>query len=614
MQISNPFKFSSIRARIILILVIGAVGMCILAGVYKYLDYSKNKAINLERKTNAISQNILKILGIEAQYLKQHNKILLSSHQSINKSLKKDMVYVAEVTADEKIASLAEKMISLENNHQGLFQDMVKDIEFMDLKKAVFIEKMSEMSAIVNQIIQNIDTDDNELMLEGGSLDTATIGTRKELRDFRLFGNERLVTILNLLLFAELKKYDDAKALIAKDLTLVKKNVDMVIDGVENINYKKLWLNAKEILFKTDLLEKEVVDSWKKNQVLMGDIQNVGNQVQETVAEIVRLTQKNIQKNTKWGDIISLIAGLGGVLLLIITGFFIARSIDRSLKSAILGLTQSSDKVAIDSTEVASSSQSLAEGASEQAASIEETSSSLEEMSSMTRQNADNANQANRHMEEAHLVIKNAKKSMTELTNSMGEISAASEETGKIIKTIDEIAFQTNLLALNAAVEAARAGEAGAGFAVVADEVRNLALRAAEAARNTSNLIQETQSKVTGGSNLAKQTDSNFHQISDSVSSMVTLVSNIASASSEQAHGIEQMNKAVTEMDRVVQHNAASAEHSASAAQQMSAQSKEMRAMVKQLIDLWGGNEKVLDVSPRTQGPVQEDKVLLELV
>ena len=139
---SNLFKFSSIRARIILVIVIGTVGMCILAGVYKYLDYSKNKVINLERKSNFISQNILKSLGIEAQYLNHHNMTLLSTHQKIEKSLEKEMVYVAEVTTDKKIASLAEKMINLEKRHQDLFQDMVNNIEFMDLKKAVLVERI----------------------------------------------------------------------------------------------------------------------------------------------------------------------------------------------------------------------------------------------------------------------------------------------------------------------------------------------------------------------------------------------------------------------------------------------------------------------------------------
>jgi methyl-accepting chemotaxis protein len=209
-------------------------------------------------------------------------------------------------------------------------------------------------------------------------------------------------------------------------------------------------------------------------------------------------------------------------------------------------------------------SQTLSEAASEQAASLEETSSSLEEMTSMTKQNAGNATEANRLMNTAQEVIQKADGSMGELTGSMHEIAKASEQTQKIVKTIDEIAFQTNLLALNAAVEAARAGEAGAGFAVVADEVRNLALRAAEAAKSTSGLMEDIVRKVKNGEQLVGVTNEAFRQITESSTKVVKLIGEIAGASREQSEGIEQVNKAVAEMSSVTQRNAAGAEELAS--------------------------------------------------
>jgi methyl-accepting chemotaxis protein len=272
--------------------------------------------------------------------------------------------------------------------------------------------------------------------------------------------------------------------------------------------------------------------------------------------------------------------------------YLISRSIVNPIRNTIEGLNEGAEQVASASGQVSAASQSLAEGSSEQAAAIEETSSSLEEMSSMTKQNAEHAGQANTLMKESNAVIERANIAMNEVTSSMEEISKASVETQKIVKTIDEIAFQTNLLALNAAVEAARAGEAGAGFAVVADEVRNLAMRAAEAAKNTSDLIEGTVKRISEGSELVIKTNEAFSGVTSSSAKVGELVEEIAAASNEQAQGIEQINSAVTDMDKVTQQNAASAEESASASEQMNAQAEEMKGMVESLIMLVEGTKK----------------------
>ncbi|MHC1725402.1 MAG: methyl-accepting chemotaxis protein [Syntrophobacteraceae bacterium] len=215
--------------------------------------------------------------------------------------------------------------------------------------------------------------------------------------------------------------------------------------------------------------------------------------------------------------------------------------------------------------EIVNASRILSEMTCRQAAAVEQTSASLDEIASLTQQNAENTERADVVAGTLSQAVLNSKNAMTQLTSSMEAILRASRETSKIVRSIDEIAFQTNLLALNAAVEAARAGEAGAGFAVVADEVRNLALRAAEAAKDTTCLIEGTMKEVNGGSDFVTRTNAAFSNVSDGIADMAGLIRQIAGASREQAAGIEQISEAFAEIDTAVQQNAASAEGLAAA-------------------------------------------------
>jgi methyl-accepting chemotaxis protein len=311
---------------------------------------------------------------------------------------------------------------------------------------------------------------------------------------------------------------------------------------------------------------------------------------------------------------------VAGLILAILIGaalaFFITRAITKALHTIIAGLSASADQVAAAASQVSQSSQSMAEGASEQASSLEETSASLEELASMTRQNADNAGQARTNSDQASSAAESGQVSTRnmgqELTARIGgmneaiqKIKASADQTAKILKTIDEIAFQTNLLALNAAVEAARAGEAGKGFAVVAEEVRNLAQRSAEAAKSTAALIEESQRNADNGVKVSAEVSEilkkaveveiakSFASTVDAANKVKQLIGEVAAASGEQAKGVEQINTAVTEMDKVTQSNAANAEETASASEELSAQSRELQDMVNVLIKLVRGSDGV---------------------
>ncbi|AQT67515.1 Ribose and galactose chemoreceptor protein [Anaerohalosphaera lusitana] len=267
------------------------------------------------------------------------------------------------------------------------------------------------------------------------------------------------------------------------------------------------------------------------------------------------------------------------------------------LLSMVSKLRGGSEQVASAAGQVSASSQSLAEGATEQAAGLEETSSSLEEMSSMTNQNADNAQQADGLVNKARKAADEGSRAMARMNTAIEDIKTSSDETAKIIQVIDEIAFQTNLLALNAAVEAARAGDAGKGFAVVAEEVRNLAMRSAEAAKDTNRLIDESVKNSSNGVTIAEEVGSALKGIVDAVGETSQLVSEIAAASQEQAQGIGQVNTAVSEIDKVTQQNAANAEESASASQELNSQAESMNNVVRELTKLVTGSGDAVGAS-----------------
>ncbi len=493
--------------------------------------------------------------------------------------------------AREKQAAAKGRAFAQIEKGQGFIREMVESSALDEEAKNRIVEAEKELSRYRDAFNSYVTAEQNKMdaarragELTGGLADNI-IKADFQVRDLQV-AEEVLEADISAYLNRPLETYWQK---ITVDLEKFKKASEDWYFRVENSDelrafgdaIKKIGADLEAVLIQ---YHKEVVNQ-DGYQALMdkhkANIEKICAQLEDSSAEQLR---RQARSSLIW------MAGVIGVALLIafLYSLFAIRNIVHRTRKVADAVKEGTDQITAASGQVASSSQALAEAAGEQASSLEETSSSLEELASMTKQNADNAQQADGLTNEAKRMANDVSEKLAQMTKAVEDIGKNSEETSKIIKTIDEIAFQTNLLALNAAVEAARAGEAGAGFAVVADEVRALAMRSAEAAKNTSDLIGNTVGSVKEGARLNAEVNESFKKNAEIVGKTSDLVGEIAAASQEQAQGIEQINKAIAEMDKVTQQNAANAEESASASEEMSAQAEAMRNTLEDLIILVG--------------------------
>ncbi len=333
--------------------------------------------------------------------------------------------------------------------------------------------------------------------------------------------------------------------------------------------------------------------------VLMSDVDDIGDRlrtnfesfVDEQVDQFKSLLDHVAANGSKFAKV-GLIGGGVVVALVIVVSWLASVQISRRIFVALESIREGGEQVAATTAQVSSAGGSLASGAAEQAAAIEETAAAIEELASMTKRNAEHAQHASEAAITARRSADDGASRMAAMQTAMHDISAASQDITKILRTIEEISFQTNILALNAAIEAAHAGEAGRGFAVVAEEVRALAQRSAAAAKETAAKIEDSVAKSKYGASISADAATSFASIQEQIRTVDGLVTDIANASREQSEGIAQVNSAVTDMDKITQTNAATAEESASSAVELNAEAEKLTKIVGALFNLIGGRRQ----------------------
>ncbi|UQZ87705.1 hypothetical protein C4J81_00110 [Deltaproteobacteria bacterium Smac51] len=613
-------------------IMMGFIGTCLIFLVLTVFVFVS--LMSVSRQSNTLNHEVMPTFSTASamQYAVATESLsALDYNYSVNPDMWKDVerfqkennTYLAEIKRLSALPGVSvtprmhEMVASLETGYKDLAQSNNALPGIME-KMLATQKNVARSQAVLNEGLTKLIDSQSDLLADEAAVpgnQAAVLRRAHRLVDLAQAVNladEYLIFVLRGLFYRDLTHYNTAIECIHKMVATLQKLYDdtrIETDRQQIAELQKLAGAATQAV--GELIEVSTINI--ENAVTRKTIRETTLSSARVLGEAMREKSGQVAQSTVSAVnrvLVSLAGGLGVALAVsLVVASLLTRGITKPVNRLINALSSGAMEVDTASGQLTAASTTLAEGATQNAASLEQTSAALEQLSSMTMRNAENAAQANSLMSEGAQAVRRADQSMQKVIEAMEVISVSGREINKIIKTIDEIAFQTNLLALNAAVEAARAGDAGSGFAVVADEVRNLALRSADAARETAGLIDSTIQNIDSGSELVNSTADNFKVVEEQSGQIAVLLAEVAEASREQSQGIGQITTAMSEMDKVTQSNAATAEQSASAAANLSRQAGNLLEAVDDLSGLvHGANSGEATAPHRDNGQIAHER------